>query len=39
MNTIGYFEIESSSPEREIEFYSALFGWKFSRENNLPIEY
>jgi uncharacterized protein len=38
-NTIGYFEIESSHPEREIGFYSALFGWTFSRENNLPIEY
>jgi predicted enzyme related to lactoylglutathione lyase len=39
MNTIGYFEIQSSEPKRELEFYSSLFGWKFIRENNVPIEY
>jgi predicted enzyme related to lactoylglutathione lyase len=39
MNTIGYFEIQSSNPKREIDFYSNIFGWKFIRENNVPIEY
>ena len=39
MNTIGYFEIQSSSPEREIKFYRKVFGWKFIREENVPIEY
>jgi hypothetical protein len=39
MNTIGYFEIQSSEPKREINFYSAVFGWKFIREENVPIEY
>ena len=39
MNTIGYFEIQSSQPEREINFYKKVFGWKFIRENNVPIEY
>ncbi len=39
MNTIGYFEIQSSQPEREAEFYSKVFGWKFYREENLPVEY
>ena len=39
MNTIGYFEIQSSNPEREIQFYKAVFGWKFIREEFVPIEY
>ena len=39
MNTIGYFEIQSSNPIREIEFYSAIFGWTFIREPKVPIEY
>jgi uncharacterized protein len=39
MNTIGYFEIQSSDPKREIEFYKNVFGWKFFREEFVPIEY
>jgi predicted enzyme related to lactoylglutathione lyase len=39
MNTIGYFEIQSSDPSRDIVFYKNVFGWKFVRENNVPIEY
>lgn len=39
MNTIGYFEIQSSEPAREIRFYEEVFGWKFIREHNVPIEY
>jgi uncharacterized protein len=39
MNTIGYFEIQSSDPSRELKFYKNIFGWKFSKEENLPIEY
>jgi len=39
MNTIGYFEIQSSEPEREIKFYEAVFAWKFIREELVPIEY
>lgn len=39
MNTIGYFEIQSSNPEREIAFYHAIFGWEFLRDNSMPIEY
>jgi predicted enzyme related to lactoylglutathione lyase len=39
MNTIGYFEIQSSDPQREIKFYAEVFGWRFSRDSNLPIEY
>ena len=39
MNTIGYFEIQSSEPGREILFYETVFGWKFIREQSVPIEY
>lgn len=39
MNTIGYFEIQSSSPSRDVKFYSSVFGWKFIREETFPIEY
>ncbi len=39
MNTIGYFEIQSSDPKRDIKFYKSIFGWKFFKEKNLPIDY
>ena len=39
MNTIGYFEIQSSDPGRDIKFYEAVFGWKFIKEEFVPIEY
>jgi len=39
MNTIGYFEIQSSDPKRDITFYQAVFGWKFIKEEYVPIEY
>jgi len=39
MNTIGYFEIQSSDPAREIDFYQSVFGWHFIRETMVPIEY
>ena len=39
MNTIGYFEIQSSNPKRDIQFYEAVFSWKFIKEEFVPIEY
>jgi predicted enzyme related to lactoylglutathione lyase len=39
MNTIGYFEIQSSDLKREIQFYEAIFGWRFIKEEFVPIEY
>jgi len=39
MNAVGYFEIQSSEPQREIAFYEAIFGWKFIKEEFVPIEY
>lgn len=39
MNNIAYFEIQSSNPEREVKFYSEVFGWKFTKVEGLPIQY
>jgi hypothetical protein len=39
MNTIGYFEIQSSDPKRELKFYQTVFGWNFIKEEYVPIEY
>lgn len=39
MNTIAYFEIQSSDPARDIKFYETVFGWQFTREFSVPIEY
>lgn len=39
MNSVAYFEIQSSNPQREIDFYHAVFGWKFIKEEFVPIEY
>ncbi|HEY2349732.1 MAG TPA: VOC family protein [Puia sp.] len=39
MNTIGFFEIQSSDPSRELTFYKAIFGWNFIKEESVPIEY
>ncbi len=39
MNTVGYFEIQSSDCKREIKFYQTIFGWKFFKEELVPIEY
>jgi predicted enzyme related to lactoylglutathione lyase len=39
MNVVGYFEIQSSQPDREVRFYETVFGWKFTIEPKVPIEY
>ena len=39
MNSIGYFEIQVNEPEKAIEFYKNVFGWQFTKQNGLPIEY
>lgn len=39
MNTIGYFEIQSTNPLREANFYHTVFNWIFTKEEGLPIEY
>lgn len=39
MNALTYFEIQSSNPEREVKFYSEVFGWTFIKVEGLPIQY
>jgi len=39
MNSIQYFEIQSSDPQREVRFYSNVFAWQFIRQERMPIEY
>ncbi len=39
MNSIGYFEIQSTDPKREMAFYKLVFGWNFILEPHIPIEY
>jgi len=39
MNNVAFFEIQSSDPVRSIEFYGGVFGWKFFKQEGLPIAY
>jgi len=39
MNSIGYFEIQADDPEAAAAFYGALFGWRFVKDETLPIPY
>ncbi len=34
-----YFEIQADDPPRAINFYSQVFGWKFSEIKGLPVAY
>ena len=34
-----YFEIQADDPRRAANFYSKVFGWKFSEVPGLPIQY
>jgi predicted enzyme related to lactoylglutathione lyase len=35
----SYFEIQASDVKRAIDFYKAIFAWRFIRAEGLPIEY
>jgi predicted enzyme related to lactoylglutathione lyase len=39
MNSVVYFEIQSSCIEREVEFYKNVFGWKIEKDFSIPISY
>jgi len=39
MKSVNYYEIQSSVPSREINFYTGVFGWEFVRQEDAPIEY
>ena len=39
MNAPSYFEIQASDPKRAVDFYRSVFGWTFTRDEKIPIEY
>jgi uncharacterized protein len=39
MNSPGYFEIQADDPEQAVGFYTAVFGWKFTKQIGLPTDY
>ncbi len=39
MNNVAYFEIQADDPEKALKFYSEIFGWKFTKQEGLPIDY
>ena len=39
MNTVAYFEIQSSNLDRDINFYRTIFNWKITRDETMPIRY
>jgi predicted enzyme related to lactoylglutathione lyase len=39
MNHPAYFEIQAEDAERAVKFYKEVFGWSFSKDENLPIPY
>lgn len=39
MNNLAFFEIQASEPEKLLSFYQGIFGWTFTRQEDLPIPY
>lgn len=39
MNTVAYFEIQAGEPEAAMRFYGDVFGWRFAKQEGLPIPY
>ena len=39
MNGPSFFEIQADNVERAKNFYSEIFGWTFTKEEGLPVEY
>jgi predicted enzyme related to lactoylglutathione lyase len=39
MNNPAYFEIQADDPQRALAFYSAIFGWTFTKLTGLPVDY
>jgi predicted enzyme related to lactoylglutathione lyase len=39
MNNVMYFEIQADDTERAQEFYAAVFGWEFVKEEGLTVDY
>ena len=34
-----YFEIQADDPGRAVKFYQEICGWKFTKQEGLPVEY
>jgi predicted enzyme related to lactoylglutathione lyase len=39
MNNVAYFEIQAKDLQKAVKFYQEVFGWKFTRDESIPIEY
>jgi predicted enzyme related to lactoylglutathione lyase len=39
VSTIAYFEIQADDPDAAVRFYSTVFGWRFTKQDGLPIPY
>ena len=39
INGPSYFEIQADDTARAVNFYTAVFGWKFEKDAHLPMEY
>ncbi len=39
LNAIAYFEIQSDEPEAAARFYGDVFGWRITREQEMPVPY
>jgi uncharacterized protein len=39
MNHVVYIEIQATNPEKTAEFYQAVFGWKFTKVPDMPVDY
>jgi predicted enzyme related to lactoylglutathione lyase len=39
MNSVAYFEIQADDTKRAVNFYTEAFGWKFTEQPGLPVEY
>ncbi|WP_111498097.1 VOC family protein [Marinobacter bohaiensis] len=39
MGGIAYFEIQVDDPERALAFYGDVFGWRFVKQDGLPVAY
>lgn len=39
MNEVAFFEIQATNPTKLITFYKDIFGWTFTKQPGMPIEY
>lgn len=38
-NIVAYFEIQASEPKKLVDFYTNVFGWTCTKDEQIPIEY